>query len=270
MTRPSLPDLLICIKGAGEMATGIACRLYRCHLRRIVLLETAEPLAVRRRVAMCEALFHGEKTVEGVPAVRASGITDVEDAWRAGRVPLLVDPEWRSIPLLRPDVLVDAIIAKRNPGTHITDAALVIGLGPGFTAGADVHRVVETNRGHHLGRVIVSGCAEPNTGVPGLIGGYRAERVLKAPATGRFTALCRIGDRVRAGDRIGDVAGEPVIAAIDGILRGVIRDGTTVPTGLKLGDIDPRGSPDHCHTVSDKARALAGGVLEAILERFNG
>lgn len=265
-----LSDLVICIKGAGEMASGVAWRLHRSHFRRIVMLETSAPMAVRRTVSFCEAAIQGDMTVEGVTAVRADGAGDARQAWRSGWIAVVADPEWRSIAPLQPDVLVDAVVAKRNLGTRIDDADLVIGLGPGFTAGEDVHRVVETNRGHNLGRVIASGWAEPNTGVPGVIGGYGPERVLKAPADGAFTASRRIGEMVRPGDRVGDVAGVPVSAAVAGVLRGLIRSGATVTKGRKVGDVDPRGRVEYCHTISDKARAVAGGVLEAILERFNG
>ena len=270
MNSKCLTELVICIKGAGELASGVAWRLHRSHFRRIVMLETPQPMAVRRTVSFCEAVILGEIRVEGVTAIRADGVEEARQAWRAGRIAVIADPEWRFMALLQPDVLVDAVVAKRNLGTRIGDANLVIGLGPGFAAGKDAHRVVETNRGHNLGRVIASGRAEPNTGIPGVIGGYGAERVLKAPADGAFTACRRIGEMVQPEDRVGDVAGVPVSAAIAGVLRGLIRSGATVGKGRKVGDVDPRGRAEHCHTISDKARAVAGGVLEAILERFNG
>lgn len=161
--------------------------------------------------------------------------------------------------------MVDAIMAKRNTGARITDAPLVIGLGPGFTAGVDVHAVVETNRGHDLGRVILNGGAEPDTGAPGLIAGYGRERLIRAPADGVFEAGAAIGSLVRAGETLGAVGGCPVTAPIGGALRGLIRDGMAVCRGQKMGDVDPRGRVEYCRTISDKALAIAGGVLEAVL-----
>jgi xanthine dehydrogenase accessory factor len=262
-------QLRVVLRGAGEMASGVAWRLYRANIRRLVMLEVPAPLAVRRNVSFCEALHQGWQTVEGVQAVKAADIGGVPRAWKTGQIPLLVDPEARLISQLAPDVLVDATLAKRNLGTRMKDAPLVIGLGPGFSAGRDVHCVVETNRGHNLGRVIAAGAAEADTGVPGTVAGYSAERLLRAPATGVFSTRHRIGDRVQSGEVVGSVAGVAVTARLDGILRGLIRPGTPVSAGLKLGDVDPRGEGSYCHTISDKARAVAGGVLEAILGVFN-
>lgn len=261
--------LRVVLRGAGELASGIAWRLYRANIRRLVMLEVPAPLAVRRSVCFCEALHQGWQTVEGVQAVKAADVSGVERAWDTGQIPLLVDPEARLLPRLAPDVLVDATLAKRNLGTRLGDAPLVIGLGPGFSAGRDVHRVIETNRGHNLGRVIAAGAAEADTGIPGTIAGHSLERVLRAPATGVFSTRRRIGERVRSGEAVGAVAGAAVNARLDGILRGLIRPGTPVTAGLKLGDVDPRGEESYCHTISDKARAVAGGVLEAILGVFN-
>jgi len=262
-------QLRVVLRGAGEMASGVAWRLYRANIRRLVMLEVPAPLAVRRNVSFCEALHQGWQTVEGVQAVKAADIGGVQRAWDTGQIPLLVDPEGRLVSQLAPDVLVDATLAKRNLGTRMEDAPLVIGLGPGFSAGRDVHRVVETNRGHNLGRVIAAGPAEADTGIPGTIAGFSTERVLRAPATGVFSTRHRIGDRVQSGEVVGTVAGAAVTARLDGILRGLIRPGTPVSAGLKLGDVDPRGEESYCHTISDKARAVAGGVLEAILGVFN-
>ncbi|MDZ7599228.1 MAG: selenium-dependent molybdenum cofactor biosynthesis protein YqeB [Desulfobacterales bacterium] len=262
-------QLRVVLRGAGETASGVAWRLYRANIHRLVMLEVPAPLAVRRSVCFCEALHQGWQTVEGVQAVKAADIGGVQRAWDTGQVPVLVDPEGRLISQLAPDVLVDATLAKRNLGTRIEDAPLVIGLGPGFSAGRDVHRVIETNRGHNLGRVIIEGAAEPDTGVPGNIAGFSAERVLRAPAAGVFSTRHRIGERVQSGEVVGSVAGAAVTARLDGILRGLIRPGTVVTAGLKLGDVDPRGEESYCHTISDKARAVAGGVLEAILGVFN-
>lgn len=251
------------------MASAVAWRLYMARIRRIIMLEVEFPLAVRREVSFCEAVHEGRKVVEGVEAVRVKGVEEVRAVWGTERIAVVVDPTWSVLPELGPHVVVDAILAKRNLGTTLQEAPLVIGLGPGFVAGSDVHMVIETNRGHNLGRIITSGSAEPNTGVPGTIAGYAAERVLRAPCDGVFRGLRTIGDRIRKGEVVGEVEGKPIQAEIDGVLRGLIRSGTYVRQGLKLGDIDPRGEVDYCATISDKARAIAGSVLEAILRVYN-
>ena len=264
-----LSELVVGLKGAGEMASGVAWCLYQANLRKIFLMEIPEPLAVRREVSFSEAVPLGEKTVEGVQAVRVEGRKAVRDAWDQGQLAVVVDPEWTMIEEMGPDVLVDAILAKRNLGTARKDAPLVIGLGPGFTAGRDVHMVVETNRGHDLGRIILEGTAEANTGVPGDIGGVAGERVFRAPASGRFTTLAAIGDEVRKGDLLGIVSDHEVRAEIGGVIRGLIASGYRVTEGLKLGDIDPRGEASYCTTLSEKSRAIGGAVLGAILRVFN-
>ena len=264
-----LKELIIAIKGAGEMASAVAWRLYMANIRNIVMMETAMPLAVRREVAFCEAIHAGSKTVEGVEAVKAGTAEDIPRIWRLGKVAVIIDPEWRTLKRIKPDVVVDAILAKHNLGTRKDDAPLVIGLGPGFVAGGDVHLVIETNRGHHLGRLISSGSAEPNTGIPGPVGGVAAARVLRAPAAGEFQSTRNIGEAVRQGEVIGRVGETEVTAGTDGVLRGLMRTPTRVPKGIKLGDIDPRGEAGFCYTISDKARAVAGSVLEAILRTFN-
>jgi xanthine dehydrogenase accessory factor len=261
--------LTVCIKGAGEMATGIAWRLYQANIRKTAMLELPTPMAVRREVAFSEAVFLGAKVVEGVKAVRVSHMRDFAEAWRLGSIPVLVDPAWETILRLKPLVVVDAILAKRNLGTRMNDAPLVIGLGPGFCAGRDVHMVIETNRGHHLGRVILSGSAEPSTGVPGTIGGYDVARVVRAPAIGVFRTERDIGDFICRGERFGTVEDEEVFSAIDGVIRGLLKSGMMVKKGGKLGDIDPRANIEYCYTISEKARAIAGGVLEAILRRYS-
>ncbi len=266
---PRLTELVVGLKGAGEMASGIAWRLYQANIRKIFLLEIPEPLAVRREVCFSEAVPHGEKTVEGVHAVRVVEREGIREAWEQGQLAVVVDPEWTMIEEVGPDVLVDAILAKRNLGTARGDAPLVIGLGPGFTAGRDVHMIVETNRGHNLGRIILEGPAEANTGVPGAIAGYAGERVFRAPSSGRFTTLAAIGDEILKGDLIGLVNEHEVRAEIDGIVRGLIASGCRVKEGLKLGDIDPRGDVSYCTTISEKSRAIGGAVLEAILRVFN-
>ncbi len=265
----SLSERVIVIKSGGEMGTAVAWRLYQARLRRIVILETAHPLAVRRTVSFCEAVQDGECQVEGVRAVRIEHADQVGEIWAQGDLPVLVDPKWDSIPVIKPDVLVDAILAKRNLGTRVSDSGLVIGLGPGFDAGTDVHTVIETNRGHDLGRIITEGAAAPNTGIPGAIGGYARERVLRAPVAGKLCWDCMLGDLVQAGQVLGQVAGAPVVAEISGLLRGQVRPNGHVPQGLKLGDIDPRGDRAFLHTISDKGRAIGGAVLESIMRAYN-
>jgi len=251
------------------MASAVAWRLFSAHFHKIFMLEINRPLAVRREVSFCEAVYEGHKKVEDVEAVKVQDLKGIQDAWENHKIALIVDPKWTMIQEIRPDVTVDAVLAKKNIGTHLTEARLVIGLGPGFTAGKDVHMVIETNRGHNLGRVITSGWAEPNTGIPGSIGGHSNKRVLRAQADGVFQAKLSIGNLVRTGDVIGAVGESEIRAEINGILRGLIRSGTKVPAGLKLGDIDPRGASEYCYTISDKARAIAGSVLEAILRIYN-
>jgi xanthine dehydrogenase accessory factor len=264
-----LSDLKIVIRGAGEMATGTACRLHRSGFYKILMTESARPLAVRRLVSFCEAIYEGTTTVEGVQAVAITTPDQAVGLWGERLIPVLVDPKNSSSCVIKPDVMIDAILAKTNLGTNITDAPLVIGLGPGFCAGRDVHYVIETNRGHNLSRLISEGEAEPDTGVPGNIGGFTADRVLRAPADGVFESDCQIGALVKKGQTIGHVAGEPVTAGVGGVLRGLIRPATPVKRGLKIGDVDPRQDPSFCNTISEKARAIGGTVLEAILERFN-
>jgi xanthine dehydrogenase accessory factor len=264
-----LSELIVVIKGAGEMASAVAWRIYMSNIRRILMLETGSPLAVRREVSFCEVLYDGRKTIEGVEALRVDGDKAARKAWAQAKIAVAADPEWQVLDRLRPNVVIDAILAKQNLGTSLSEAPLVVGLGPGFVAGQDVHFVIETNRGHHLGRIITSGTAEPNTGIPGAIGGYTEERVLRAPCDGEFQARCAIGDRVKKGDTVGTVSEMNVAAKIDGVLRGLIRSSSQVSQGSKLGDIDPRGHVHYCHTISDKARAISGSVLEVILRVYN-
>lgn len=256
--------MLTLIRGAGDLASGIALRLYRAGFQ-VVMTDLPSPTCIRRTVSFSQAIRQGQARVEDVTASLAHSPADVGGILARGEIAVLVDPKAACVPLLRPRVLVDAILAKRNLGTRITDASVVIAAGPGFTAGVDCHAVVETMRGHTLGRVIWEGSALPNTNVPGLIGGFAGERVLRAPADGVFRQLGEIGDRVHAGDRVGTVEGLPVVCQIDGILRGILLDGTPVHRGMKSGDVDPRCCPEHCLLASDKALAVGGGVLEAAL-----
>ena len=263
-------SLTIGIKGAGEMASAVAWRLFMANFRKIFMMELPAPLAVRREVSYCESLFEGWKIIEGVEGVRAEGPEEVFRIWESGKIAVIADPQWQSLKAIKPDVLIDALLAKKNLGTHKEDAPLVIGLGPGFEAEKDVDYVIETNRGHHLGRIIKKGAAESNTGVPGPIAGHTKQRVLRAPVAGEFLSRQSIGDIVEAGEIIGTVGGEPVRGQIGGVLRGLIRSKTQVSEGLKIGDIDPRGEVDYCHTISEKARAISGSVLEAILRVYHG
>lgn len=261
---------VVLVKGAGEMASGVACRLHRSNISRLVMVDLPNPLCVRRTVSFCEALIDGVARVEDIDAVAVQDPAAIEAAWSERRIPVVTTERWSQLgrrPVV--DVVVDAILAKRNLGTARGEAPLVIALGPGFEAGVDCDAVIETNRGHDLGRVLHRGSAQANTGIPGEIGGFDIERVLRAPRSGVFTSARRIGDPVARDEVIGEVDGMAVTAAISGTLRGLIRPATPVGTGLKIGDVDPRGRTEYCATVSDKARAIAGGVLEAILHHCN-
>ncbi len=258
----------VLIKGAGDLATGVALRLMRCGFP-VILTELAQPLAVRRTVSFAQAVYDGAWQVEEVTAQRATPEQAMALAAQ-GIAPVLVEPSAETVRALAPAVLVDAILAKRNTGTHIDDASLVIALGPGFAAGVDCHAVIETNRGHWLGRVIWQGAAEPNTGTPGIVGGRGVERVLRAPAAGSLTPHVQIGDTVAAGEPVATLttaAGEAIAirAPFAGRLRGMIHPSVAVTPGMKIGDVDARAARDFCFTVSDKALAVAGGALEAIL-----
>lgn len=257
-------DTLALIKGAGDLASGVAVRLYRCGFP-VVMTELPSPLMVRRTVSFGEAVYEGEVAVEGIQARRVDDVSAARAAIAGGVIPILVDPETRCLVDLRPDVLVDAVMAKVNIGTRLTDAPLVIGIGPGFTAGVDCHVVVETNRGHFLGRAIYSGSAQPDTGVPGLIAGKTQERILRAPVAGVVESTLTIGQRVEAGQVVAQVDGRPVKALLAGVVRGLVRSGAVVSAGVKIGDVDPRAELSFCYTVSEKSLAIAGGVLEAIL-----
>jgi xanthine dehydrogenase accessory factor len=260
----SISELIVLIRGGGEMATGIAHRLHRSHMR-VLITEIAMPTAVRRNVAFAEAVYEGAQTVEEVKAVRVRSCDEAYAAWEQNQIPVFVDAEASIEKILKPVVVVDAIMAKKNGATKLIDAPVVIGVGPGFTAGVDVHAVVESNRGHHLGRVIWHGAAESYTGIPASVDGYTASRVLRVPQSGIFNALRAIGDVIAAGEPVATVQGELIQAEISGQIRGLLRDGIQVQQGIKAGDIDPRGERGYCYSISDKSRAIAGGVLEAVL-----
>lgn len=255
----------VVIRGAGEMATGTAHRLFRAGYR-IIMSELPRPLAVRRTVSFAQAVFDGSCVVEGVTAQRAESLAAAQRICRGGSIAVYAgEIRGEELAALDPLALVDATVAKENLGTDIREAPVVIALGPGFTAGIDVHAVVETQRGHDLGRVLYTGAAQSNTGDPGEICGYTRERVLKSSRAGVFRSHRQIGESILAGQEFGSLDGNPIAAAISGVIRGLLMSGTWVPAGTKLGDIDPRGRRDYCYTISDKARAIAGGVLEALL-----
>ena len=263
-----LSRLVVLIRGGGEVASGVAHKL-ACARFRVCLTETAEPLAVSRGVAFCEAIYDGEKEVEGIVARRVESAAEIHKLWREGCIPIVVDPKKSVKKILKPEVMVDAIMAKKNLGTKSSDAPLVIGLGPGFRAGKDVHLVVETNNSERLGRVILEGEAEKDTGIPVAIGGLTHERALHAQQGGLFQTDKEIGEPVSAGEVVASVAGQPVEAEIDGIIRALLRSGTAVKKGTKLGEIDPSGNREDCYTIRPRVRAIAGGVLEAIMMRYN-
>ncbi len=256
--------MLIWIRGAGDIATGIAYRLHQGGFS-LVMSDLPQPTSIRRTVCFSEAILAGAATVEGVTAYFAKDAEAARRLLAEGKIAVLADPDGAPARRLAPDVVVDAILAKRNLGTAIGDAPVVIGVGPGFTAGADCHAVVETMRGHTLGRVYYEGVALPNTNVPGEIGGFSLERILRAPCDGVFRGVRRIGDVVQAGDVCAYVGEEPMQTRIPGVLRGLLRDGLSVRTGMKSGDVDPRCEVSHCYMISDKALAVGGGVLEAVL-----
>lgn len=262
-----LSELIVLIKSGGEVASGVAHRLHCSHFR-LCLTERANPLAVSRGTAFSEAAFDGEKTIEGVTAEVVSP-EEIYEVWQRGNIPIVIDPGASIKDQINPDVLVDATMAKRNTNTRITDAPLVIGMGAGFYAGRDVHIVVETNHSNNLGRVILEGEAEENTGVPVSIGGLTKERVVWAPQSGIFTTDREIGDQVVAGEVTGRVGGQLVEAPISGILRGLLRNGVRVSKGAKLVEIDPLNDRAICYVIRDKMRAIAGGVLEAIMLKLN-
>ena len=264
-----MQNLRIIVRGGGDLATGVIHRLWRAGFTPLVL-ECARPAAIRRQVALCEAVYAGSATVEDMTGVLINSLSEAVAIWQAGKVPVLVDESGDCIKVLQPDIVIDAIIAKRNLGTNMGMAPLTIALGPGFEAGRDVHAVVETKRGHNLGRVISAGSAAPNSGIPGIIAGFGKERVLHAPAAGVLHVVQDIGSVVEQGQLIAEITAEdgvvvPVEATLTGIIRGMIREGFVVTKGFKIADIDPRQEElANCFTISDKARCIAGSVLELV------
>lgn len=258
---------LALVRGAGDLGSSVAVCLHSVGFR-VVMTEIAQPLAVRRAVSFSDAVYDGETAVEGVPAILAKEPAGIEKILQRDAIALLIDPPGEIVTTLKPLVLVDAILAKRSLGTSRADAPVVIALGPGFTAGEDAHAVIETQRGHTLGRIIWEGSATADTGIPGNILGHAIDRVLRAPAAGTMQWQAQIGDLVHSDDVLGHVDERPILAPFDGALRGAIRDGVHVTSGMKIGDVDPRGDATACFTISDKARAIAGSTLQAILIRM--
>lgn len=262
---------LIIVRGGGDLATGTIYKLRKSGFP-VLILEVAHPSAIRRNVAFCEAVYQGSQTVEDMTCYLADSFAQAQEFLKDGKLTVLVDPAGETISKLQPLAVVDAILAKKNLGTNRSLAPVTVALGPGFTAGVDVDAVIETKRGHNLGRVLWSGSAAANTGIPGMIGGFGKERVIHCPAQGVLRNIKHITDQVSKGELIAVVETEngtvPVNATLDGILRGLIRDGYPVHVGFKIADIDPRADQyNNCFTISDKARCIAGGVLEAILQR---
>lgn len=269
----SVNDIIVIIKGGGDISSGIAYRLFQSHFR-VVILELEKPKLIRRTVSFGQAVYERRVTVDGIKAVKVQTpindtnfIYEIEKIVNQNEIPVIVDPDSDSIRYLHPLVYIDATIAKRNTGTQQGMAPFVIGVGPGFTAGEDVHAVVETNRGHFLGRVIWEGSAEKDTGVPGTIGGVSAKRVVRACCEGYVNPVKNIGDIVSEGEIIAWINENPVKANISGVLRGMINSSVYVSSNVKIGDIDPRGIVSHCFSISDKALSVGGGVLEAVLHR---
>jgi len=256
-------DNLVVVRGGGDLASAVISRLFKAGYR-VLALEVEKPTAIRRTVSYSTAIHAGSMTLDGLECVFASDTRVAKSIMDEHKIAIMIDPEGATIQEMHPLCVVDAIIAKKNLGTHMGMAPFVIALGPGFSAGKDCHVVVETNRGHYLGSVITDGEAAPNTGVPGVIGGQSAKRVIHSKVAGVFTGVRRIGDIVKEGDVVARIDGVEVLSPLDGVLRGILDDGLTVPVGFKIGDVDPRGDVEHCFTISDKGRAIAGGVLEAL------
>lgn len=259
----------VLIKGAGDLATGIAYRLYQAGYD-VLMTDIPVPTTVRRNVAYSRVVYEKEAVIEGVKGVLVQTIEEVNKAHTEGVIPVIVDEKAAIRDVYKPEVIVDAIIAKENLGTTVEEAPLVIGVGPGFVAGKDCHAVIETMRGHYLGKVIREGSAIPNTGVPGNIGGFTTERIIRASADGEFQPIAGIGDLVEKDQIVAKSGGQPIYALMSGIVRGMLQTGIKVKKGMKCGDIDARCERNHCFTISDKARSIGGGVLEAIVGYEHG
>lgn len=256
--------MMVLIRGGGDLASGVGVRLHRSGFQ-VVITELPEPLVVRRKVSFAEAVHEGLVQVEGVTGKLVEDFSEIKSILLSGVIPVLIDPDLKCLEVINPDVVVDARMRKKLPRERKELASLVIGLGPGFIAGENCHAVIETNRGHNMGRVLWQGVPEQDTGIPGAVQGYSSERILRAPVDGVLQTRVEIGDRLKKGSLVALVGEEEVLAPFDGILRGLLRDGTAVKSGLKIGDVDPREDPNLYKLISDKSRAIGGGVLEAIL-----
>jgi len=256
--------MLVLIRGGGDLASGVGVRQHRSGFQ-VVITELPEPLVVRRKVSFAEAVHEGLVQIEGVTGNLVEEFSEIKAVLFFGCIPVLIDPDLKCLEAINPDVVVDARMRKKSPREGKELASLVIGLGPGFVARENCHAVIETNRGHNLGRVLWRGVPEKDTGIPGAVQGYSSERVLIAPMDGTLQTRVEIGDQLKKGFLVAFVEGMEVLAPFDGILRGLLRDGSAVKTGLKMGDVDPREDLNLCKLISDKSRAIGGGVLEAIL-----
>lgn len=256
---------VVVVKSGGDIASGVIQKLHRTGFR-VLVLEVENPTSIRRSVCFSEAVYSGKMEIEGITSVLVKNIVEIYHAWSNDYVPVLVDPKGTYIEKFKPVAVVDAIIAKKNTGMNINLAPITIAIGPGFEAGKDVSVVIESDRGHNLGKLIFKGCTEPNTGKPGNIAGFTTERVLYSPEDGIIEWEHEIGDIVKSGDIIGCINGQSIVSKLDGIVRGLIREDTYVNKGMKIGDVDPRVEQlKNCYTISDKARAIGGAVLEAIM-----
>lgn len=261
-------NLLVVVRGGGDIATGIIHRLYMAGFR-VIVLEIEKPSHIRRKVAFAQAVYDEEIEIDGIKSKHVNEFSEALHCLEEGIIPVMIDQEGEIIKNNEINVVVDAILAKKNLGTTREMADSVIGVGPGFTVGKDVDAIIESNRGHNLGRVILGGSAEPNTGIPGNIQGFAEERVVRGIGEGEIKIVKDIGSLVEKGDVLANIQDKKVKAKIDGVVRGMINDGFYVSNGMKIGDIDPRGIERNCFTISDKARAIGGGVLEAICYLLN-
>ncbi|GAF38298.1 selenium-dependent molybdenum hydroxylase system protein [Agrilactobacillus composti DSM 18527 = JCM 14202] len=262
MAEPHISDTLIVIRGGGDLATGVAQKLWHAGFK-LIMLETAQPMMIRRPVCLGSAIADGQITVEDVTGVKTLA-ENVQKVWKKSEIPVIVNPSGDIIHMLKPAVVVDAILAKKNLGTNRQMAPLTIALGPGFSAPEDVDAVIETMRGHNLGRIITKGKPLANTGIPGVIAGKSKERVIYAPAAGLMRHRREIGAQVQQGETLFYLGDTAVPSPLTGTLRGLIAEGTLVSLGLKIADVDPRPNVP-CDQISDKARAIGGGVLDAVL-----
>ncbi len=262
-------DKIIIVRGGGDIASGTINRLYNMGFR-VLVLEISKPNFIRRKVCYGEAVYEGEFSLEGTVSKLACSLEEIYSIWEEKKIPVYIDPEMKILEKLSPDVIIDGILAKKNLGMSKELAPVTIGLGPGFEAGKNVHAVIETNRGHNLGRIIYEGKAAENTGIPGIIQGYGKERVIYASAEGILKTVHDIGDVVQKDEIIAYIGTEPVKASLTGLIRGMIRGGSFVKKGLKISDIDPREDQlENCYTISDKARTVSGGAAEAVFFLLN-